>query len=186
MQQMQQDLLANGNYAPFLAYSLTPPALGAAGMAGYGMPHGIGPQFGVNPVGINPVAVNPAFGQVGMTPPGLGIQPGFGSLGLSQPIAAQQQFGTPQQQQLAATVHHLAHQAATLSVLGQQVGGTLQQLAQYVTWQGAIGQQVATLLNHLAQQCAWQAAQNRYAGLGQPAIYGQPFGQAGGFSRPFW
>ncbi|MGD9878825.1 MAG: hypothetical protein AB7F22_10075 [Reyranella sp.] len=154
---------------------------------GFGMPPGIGAQFGVNPIGINPVGINPAFGQVGMTPPGLGIQPGFSQGGLGQPIGAQQQFGTPQQQQqFAATVQHLAHQAATLSMLGQQVGGTLQQLAQYVTWQGAIGHQVATLLNHLAQQCAWQAAQNRYAGLGQPAIYGQPFGQTVGFSRPFW
>ena len=44
---MQQDLLANGNHAPYLAQALTPPILGAAGMmGGYGGTQGFGPQFG--------------------------------------------------------------------------------------------------------------------------------------------
>ena len=41
---MQQDLLANGNYAQYLAHALTPPILGAPGiMGGYGGTQGIGP-----------------------------------------------------------------------------------------------------------------------------------------------
>jgi hypothetical protein len=195
---MQQDLLANGNYAPYLAHTLTPPMLGASGMTGgYAMPQGIG--------------INPAFGQFGQAPfgqapfgqglPGNAIpygpfssQPGTGPQGL-QPFGAQHQTVTPQQQQqFAATIHHLAHQAATLATLGQQVGGTLQQLAQYVTWQGAIGHQIAGLLNQFAQQCAWQAAQSRPGGWGmqygqQPfgqTPFGQaPFGQAAAFNRLF-
>jgi hypothetical protein len=173
---MQQDLLANGNYASYLAHALTPPMHGAAGlMSGYGANQGISPQFG------NPQPGNPGFGQFGqgqfgqgqfgqdqfgqgngISQPNFGhqgLQSGFGQPGFGQHIAAQQQ------QQIAAMLHQLAHQAAAQVVLGQQI---------------------AAVLNQLAQQCAWQAqanGQNRHGGVG---AYGQPFGQAGGFNRPLW
>jgi len=219
MQPMQQDLLANGNYAQYLAHALTPPVPGTAGMmAGYGGHQGIGPQIGGNP-GFSQFGQG-QFGQGlpgqatgGMIPGGLAVQPGYGYPGLGygyqgqqpgvgQPFVAQQHLAA-QQQQVAATLHQLAHQAASQAVLGQQVGATLQQLAQYVASQGITGQQIAALLNQLAQQCAWQAqtaAQNRYGGwgpqFGSQAIYGQPFGygqangspfaQVGGFNRLLW
>jgi hypothetical protein len=196
---MQQDLLANGNHAPYLAQALTPPILGMAGMmSGYGGNQGFGPQFG-----------NPGFGQfgqgqgqfgqappgqgnTGVLPAGVAVQPGYGyqgpgqgqgygyqsqQPGLGQPLAAPQQLAA-QQHQIAATLHQLAHQAAAQAMLGQQI---------------------AAVLNQLAHQCAWQAqtaAQNRYGGFGSQAVYGQPFGygpangtpftQAGGFNRLLW
>jgi hypothetical protein len=189
---MQQDLLANGNHAPYLAQALTPPILGAAGMmGGYGGTQGFGPQFG-NPgfgqfgqgqFGQGPFGPGqPGQGNNGALPGGVAIQPGYGyqglQPGLGQPLAAPQQLATQQQQQIAATLHQLAHHAATQAMLGQQI---------------------AAVLNQLAHQCAWQAqmtSQNRYGGLGSQPVYGQPFGygqgngmpfgQAGGFNRPLW
>jgi hypothetical protein len=198
---MQQDLLANGNHAPYLAQALTPPILGAAGMmGGYGGTQGFGPQFG-NPgfgqfgqgqFGQAPFGHGPfgqgAFGQglagqgnSAAMPGSVAIQPGYGyqglQPGLGQPLGAPQQLAG-QQQQIAVTLHHLAHHAATQAMLGQQI---------------------AAVLNQLAHHCAWQAqtaSQNRYGGLGSQAAYGQPFGygqadgmsfgQAGGFNRPLW
>ena len=196
---MQQDLLANGNHAPYLAQALTPPILGAAGMmGGYGGTQGLGPQFG-----------NPGFGQFGQgqfgqgqfgqglpgqgnsgaMPGSVALQPGYGyqwpgygyqglQPGLGQPLAAPQQLATQQQQQIAAALHQLAHQAATQAMLSQQT---------------------AAVLNQLAHQCAWQAqaaSQHRHGGFGPQAVYGQPFGygqgdgtpfgQAGGFNRLLW
>jgi hypothetical protein len=196
---MQQDLLANGNYAPYLAQALTPPILGAAGMtSGYGAPQGFGPQFGNSGFGqfgqgqFGPGQFGPGQpgqGNNGVLPGGIAVQPGYGyqgpgygyqglQPGLGQPLAAPQQLAAQQQQQIAATLHQLAHQAATQAVLGQQI---------------------AAVLNQLAHQCAWQAQttpQNRYGGLGPQAVYGQPFGygqangtpfgQAGGFNRLLW
>lgn len=207
-----QDLMANGNYSPYLAQALTPPILGAAGtMGGYGGLQGIGQQigtpglgnpavgqFGQNPFGQNPF-VQGSFGQGtsgGLNPAaGFGVQQGFGQqLGQPQQVAAQQQ-------QIAATLHQLAHHVATHSVIGQQVGATLQQLAQYCTQQVMAGQQFAQLLNQLAQQCAWQAQAARAGGIGMQSVYGQPFGyggvphpamfaqpnpQAWGTNRPLW
>ena len=179
---MQQDLLANGNHAPYLAQALTPPILGAAGMmSGYGGPQGFGPQFG-----------NPGFGQFGQgqfgqglpgqgnssaLPGGIAVQPGYGyqglgygyqsqQPGLGQPFAAPQQLAA-QQQQIAAALHQLAHQAATQAMLGQQI---------------------AAVLNQIAHQCAWQAQttqQNRYGGFGSQAVYGQPFGYGPADGTPF-
>jgi len=194
---MQQDLLANGNHAPYLAQALTPPILGAAGMmGGYGGTSGFGPQYG-----------NPGFGQFGQgqfgqgllgqgnagaMPGGGAVQPGYGyqgpgygyqglQPGLGQPLAAPQQLAA-QQHQIAATLHQLAHHAAA-----------------HAATQAMLGQQIATVLNQLAHQCAWQAqttAQQRYGGFGSQAVYGQPFGygpasatpftQAGGFNRLLW
>jgi hypothetical protein len=194
---MQQDLLANGNHAPYLAQALTPPILGAAGMmGGYGGTQGFGPQFGnpgfgqfgqgqfgQGPFGQGPFGPGqPGQGNSGALPGGVAIQPGYGyqglQPGLGQPLAAPQQLATQQQHQIAATLHQLAHHAATQAMLGQQI---------------------AAVLNQLAHQCAWQAqmtAQNRYGGLGSQPVYGQPFGygqangmpfgQAGGFNRPLW
>src|SRR6266851_460505 len=174
---MQQDLLANGNHAPYLAQALTPPILGAAGMmGGYGGTQGLGPQFG-----------NPGFGQFGQgqfgqglpgqgnsgaMPGSVALQPGYGyqwpgygyqglQPGLGQPLAAPQQLAT-QQQQIAAALHQLAHQAATQAMLSQQT---------------------AAVLNQLAHQCAWQAqaaSQHRHGGFGPQAVYGQPFGYGQG------
>ena len=181
-----QELLANGNYTPFLAQALMPPGLGATGMMGsYGSNPGIGQQFG-----------NLGFANSGMN---LAGQQGFGQ----QPG---QQFGQPhqiasQQQQVAATLHQLAHQAATNTAIGQQIGATLQQLAQYCASQVVTGQQFAQLLNQLAHQCAWTAQAARGgAGMqpgfgqpfggqlfgGQPFGYGQSYAQPWGASRPLW
>ena len=195
-----QDLMANGNYSPFLTQALTPPFLGAAGtMSGYGGPQGIGPQTG------NPGVGNPALGPFGQGSFGQnGVN--FGTVGGVGPQAIGQQFGQPQQlaaqqqQQIAATLHQLAHHVAAQSAVGQQVGGTLQQLAQYCTHQVMAGQQFAQLLSQLAHQCAWQAHAARIGGIGTQAIQGQPFGyglanpalygqpgaQAWGFNRPVW
>ena len=178
---MQQDQLANGNYAQYLAHALTPPILGAPGiMGGYGGTQGIGPQFG-NPQFGNQQFGDSGFGQFGQGQPsqgntmlgGVAVQPGIGYQGL--------QLAMQQQQQIAATLHQLAHQAATQAMLGQQI---------------------AAVLNQLAHQCAVQvqtALQNRYGGLGTQAgggLYGQPFGyglgntvpfgQTWGFNRPSW
>lgn len=190
---MQQDQLANGNYAQYLAHALTPPILGASGiMGGYGGTQGIGPQFGSPQFG-NPQFGNPQFGNqqfgdsgfgqfgqglpgqgnTGTMPGGVAVQPGIGYQGM--------QLAMQQQQQIAATLHQLAHQAATQAMLGQQI---------------------AAVLNQLAHQCTGQvqtALQNRYGGLGTQAgggLYGQPFGyglgntvpfaQAWGHNRPSW
>jgi hypothetical protein len=188
-----QDVMANGNYAPFLAQALTPPFLGAAGttMGGYGGFQGTGPQFGGLGLG------SPGLGNAGL---GIGGQQGFG-----QQFGQPQQMTAQQQQQIAATLHQLAHHVAAHSAIGQQVGATLQQLAQYCIQGVVAGQQFAQLLNQLAQQCAWQAHAARVGGLGMQSIYGQPFGgqpfgigvanptpfgQSGlpawGFNRPAW
>src|SRR5258708_14093206 len=119
---MQQDLLANGNYAPYLAHTLTPPLFGAAGLTGgYNGNQGIGAQLG------NPQVGNPGVGPFGQGQFGQGQfgqgngllgQPNFGYQGLQpdvgQQIAAQQHH---QQQQIAATLHQLAHQAAIQAML---------------------------------------------------------------------
>ena len=198
---MQQDLLANGNHAPYLAQALTPPILGAAGMmGGYGGTQGFGPQFGnaglgqQGQFGQGPFGQGP-FGQPGQGnnsawPGGNAAQPGYGyqgqgygyqglqQQGLGQPLAAPQQLAAQHQQQIAGTLHQLAHHAATQAMLGQQI---------------------AAVLSQLAHQCAWQAqmaAQNRHGGVGSQPVYGQPygygqadgtpFGQAGGFNRLLW
>jgi len=197
-----QELLANGNYAPFLAQALTPPILGATGMMGsYGSNPGIGQHFG------NPGLGNPGFGQgqFGQGQFGQG-QFGLGNSGMN-PAGQQgfgQQLGQPhqiasQQQQVAATLHQLAHQVATNTAVGQQIGATLQQLAQYCASQVGAGQQFAQLLNQLAHQCAWTAQAARggmqpgfgqpFGGQpfgGQPFGYGQPYAQPWGASRPLW
>jgi hypothetical protein len=175
-----QELLANGSYAPFLAQALTPPFLAPTGvMGGYGPGQGIGQHFG-----------NPGFGQVGQGQFGLGN----GGLNLAGQQGFSQQLGQPQQiaqqqQQVAATLHQLAHQVATNTTIGQQIGATLQHLAQYCSSQVMAGQQFAQLLNQLAHQCAWTAQAARGGigaqGFGQPFGYGQPYGQAWGPNRPF-
>ena len=199
---MQQDLLANGNHAPYLAQALTPPILGAAGMmGGYGGTQGFGPQFGnaglgqfgqgqfgQGQFGQGPFG-QPGQGNSGAWPGGNAAQPGYGyqgqgygyqglQQGLGQPLAAPQQLAAQHQQQIAGTLHQLAHHAATQAMLGQQI---------------------AAVLSQLAHQCAWQAqmaAQNRHGGVGSQPVYGQPygygqadgtpFGQAGGFNRHLW
>jgi len=192
-----QDIMANGNYGPYLAQALTPPMLGSAGMSGYGGMQGIAPQFG------NPGFGNPAFSQFGQSSFGQGNSTSFypagnlvGQQGFGQQLGQPQQVAA-QQQQIAATLHQLAHHVAMHSAVGQQVGATLQQLAQYCT-QGVIaGQQFAQLLNQLAHQCAWQAQAAR-TGIGIAPVHGQPFGHGGtnvtpfgqpnvwGLNRPFW
>jgi hypothetical protein len=200
MQPMQQDLLANGNYAQFLAHALTPPNIGGGMMGSYGGPQGIGPHLGHEPgfgqfggqFGSQFGQGLPGQGSSGAIGGGVAAQPGYGYQGFGQPLAAQQQ-------QIAATLHQLAHQSAAQAQLGQQVGATLHQLAQYVASQGITGQQIAAVLGQLAHQCAWQAQatwQNRHAGFGSQAVYGQPFGygqgnvmpfgHAGGVNRPLW
>lgn len=204
---MQQDLLANGNHAPYLAQALTPPILGAAGMmGGYGGTQGFGPQFG-NPglgqfgqgqfgqgqFGQGPFG-QPGQGNSGAWPGGNAAQPGYGyqgqgygyqglqQQGLGQPLAASQQLAAQHQQQIAGTLHQLAHHAAA-----------------HAATQAMLGQQIAAVLSQLAHQCAWQAqmaAQNRHGGVGSQPVYGQPygygqadgtpFGQAGGFNRLLW
>jgi hypothetical protein len=189
-----QELLANGNYAPFLAQALTPPLFGGTGMMGaYGPHQGIGQQFG-NPGLGNQAFGNPAFGQFGQGQFGLGN----GGLSLAGQQGFGQQLGQPhqiaaQQQQVAATLHQLAHQVATNTAIGQQIGATLQQLAQYCVSQVATGHQFAQLLNQLAHQCAWTAQAARSGGIGMQAGFGQPFGygqqpyaQAWGANRPPW
>jgi hypothetical protein len=165
--------------------------LGAAGMSGYGGMQGIAPQLG------NPGFGNPAFSQFGQGQFGQGQfgqgnsaslypaagnfvgQPGFGQqLGQPQQLAAQQQ-------QIAATLHQLAHHVAAHSAVGQQVGATLQQLAQYCSQQVMAGQQFAQLLNQLAQQCAWQAQAARTGGIGIAPVHGQPFGYGQSNVTPF-
>jgi hypothetical protein len=196
-----QDIMANGNYGPYLAQALTPPMLGSAGMSGYGGMQGIAPQFGTSGFG-NPGFGNPAFSQFGQSSFGQGNSAGFYPPGLMGQQGFGQQPGQPQQvaaqqQQIAATLHQLAHHMAMHSAVGQQVGATLQQLAQYCT-QGVIaGQQFAQLLNQLAHQCAWQAQAAR-TGIGIAPVHGQPFGHGGtnvtpfgqpnvwGSNRPFW
>src|SRR5260370_35091045 len=75
-----QELLANGNYAPFLSQALTPPMFGGTGMMGaYGSHQGIGQQFG------NPGLGNPGFGQFG--------QGQFGQGHLAQGPFGQGQYG---------------------------------------------------------------------------------------------
>ncbi len=195
-----QEFLANGNHAPFLAQALTPPFLAATGMmGGYGANQGIGQQYG------NPGLGNPSFGQFGQGQFGPGLfgqgQFGHGQMGLGNGglnLAGQQGFGqqlgqshpiAAQQQQVAATLHQLAHHAATNTAIGQQIGATLQQLAQYCASQVVAGQQVAQLLNQLAHQCAWTAQAARGSGIqgfGQPFGYGQPQTQAWGPNRPQW
>lgn len=191
-----QDVMANGNYAPYLAQALTPPFLGAAGttMGGYGGMQGIGSQLGGLGLG------GPTLGSPG---PGFGAQQGFGQQLGPQQIAAQQQ--AQQQQQIAATLHQLAHHVAAHSSIGQQVGATLQQLGQYCIQGVMAGQQFAQLLSQLAQQCAWQAHAARAGGPGIQPVFGQPFGgqpfgvgmahpmafsqpsaQAWGLNRPYW
>jgi hypothetical protein len=199
---MQQDLLANGNHAPYLAQALTPPILGAAGMmGGYGGTQGFGPQFG-NPglgqfgqgqFGQGPFG-QPGQGNSGTWPGGNAAQPGYGyqgqgygyqglqQQGLGQPLAASQQLAAQHQQQIAGTLHQLAHHAAA-----------------HAATQAKLGQQIAAVLSQLAHQCAWQAqmaAQNRHGGVGSQPVYGQPYGngqadgtslgQAGGFNRLLW
>ena len=197
---MQQDLLANGNHAPYLAQALTPPILGAAGMmGGYGGTQGFGPQFGNAGLGQQGQFGQSPFGQPGQGnnsawPGGNAAQPGYDyqgqgygyqglqQQGLGQPLAAPQQLAAQHQQQIAGTLHQLAHHAAA-----------------HAATQAMLGQQIATVLNQLAHQCAWQAqttAQQRYGGFGSQAVYGQPFGygpasatpftQAGGFNRLLW
>jgi hypothetical protein len=126
---------------------------------------------------------------------GFGGQQGFG-----QQLGQNPQAVAQQQQQIAGTLHQLAHHVAAHSAIGQQVGTTLQQLAQYCIQGVVAGQQFAQLLNQLAQQCAWQAHAARIGGVGMPSIYGHPLGlglanpmpfgqtnaQGWGFNRPLW
>ncbi len=175
-----QELLANGNYAPFLAQALTPPMLGAAGMmgpqmgnAGFGQ---IGGQIGQGQFGQMP------FGQ-GQYGQGLfGQGTSFGGLPGLGPQLGQVQHIAHHQQQTAATLHQLAQYIAGRIQVGQQLAATLQQIAQYSAHQVASAYQMVNLLNHLAQQCAWhaQAGGGMTAGYGSP-FGGQPFGQ--GYSR---
>jgi hypothetical protein len=180
---MQQDLLANGNYAQYLAHALTPPNIGAGMMGGFGGPQGIGPQVGNNP-GFGQLGGQfggqfgqgvPGQGNSGINSGGFAVQPGYGYPGL------QPGFGQPhaaQQQQIATMLHQLAHQSAAQAQLGQQIAAVLSQLAHHCAWQA---------------QVTWQ---NRYGGFGSQAVYGQPFGygpangtpfgHAGGFNRPLW
>lgn len=165
-----QDLMANGNYAPYLAQALTPPILGTAGMSGYGM-QGIAPQL-ANP------GINPAFSSIGQAPFGnsAGLYPPggvMGQQGFGQQLGLPQQL-SGQQQQIASTLHHLAHFVAAHVAVGQQVGAALQQIAQYCIQQVATGQQLAQVLNQLAHQSAWQA--QRPGGLGFQSVHGMPFG----------
>ncbi len=182
-----QDSMANGTYGPYLAQALTPPMLGSAGMSGYGGMQGIAPQLG------NPGFGNPAFSQFGQSSFGPSSSASFypagnlmGQQGFGQQLGQPQQVAA-QQQQIAATLHQLAHHVAMHSAIGQQVGATLQQLAQYCTQGVVAGQQFAQLLNQLAHQCAWQAQAAR-TGVGIAPVHGQPFGQpnAWGLNRPFW
>ena len=189
-----QESMANGNYAPFLAQALTPPILGTTGMTGgYGPHQGIGQQFGNLGLG------NPGFGQ-GQVGPGNGLNLA-GQQGFGQQLGQQPHQIAAQQQQVAATLHQLAHQVATNTAVGQQIGATLQQLAQYCASQVVSGQQFAQLLNQLAHQCAWTAQAARggvgmqpgfgqpFGGQpfgGQPLGYGQPYAQPWGASRPLW
>src|SRR5262245_15844561 len=108
MQPVQQDLLANGSYAPYLAQTFAPPVFGApAMMGGYGAVQGINPQIGPQ---VGPPQV---FGQTVNPMAGIGVQPPYGNpLAGQQQIAAQQQLAA-QQQQIAATLHQLAQQVAT-------------------------------------------------------------------------
>lgn len=174
-----QELLANGNYTPYLAQAFMPPMLGNPS---------IGQQFG-SPVG-NPGWVNPSFGQFGQ---GLAGNSGW----LGQNVVGQpglgQQLGQPQQQQIAAQQQHvaavlqqLAHQAATNLSVGQQIIATLQQIAQYCASQITTGYQAVQVLNQLAQHCASLAHATRQSGLGSQTNYGfgQPLGY-GGVSMPF-
>ena len=205
-----QDLMANGNYAPYLAQALTPPMLGAAGMmSGYGGTPGIAPQFG------SPGLGNPGFGQFGQGQYGQG-QYGQGQVGqgnnpnpnwaggltghqgFGQQLGQPQQVAAQQQQQIAATLHQLAHYVASRTAIGQQIGATLHQLAQHCNSQVIAGQQFAQVLNQLAHQCAWAAQAARADGFGTQAVYGLPFGSGqpygqmasfnhvGGFNRPVW
>src|SRR4051812_37412418 len=107
-----QDIMANGNYGPYLAQALTPPMLGSAGISGYGGMQGVAPQLG-NPGFGNPGFGNPAFSQFGQSSFGPGGSASFYPAG--SPMGHQgfgQQLGQPQQaaqqQQIAATLHQLA------------------------------------------------------------------------------
>jgi hypothetical protein len=195
-----QDLMANGNYAPYLTQALTPPIFGAPGtMSGYGGLPGIGPQIG-NPTPGNPVLGPFGQGSSGQNGVNFGTVGGVGQQGFGQQIGQPQPLAAQQQQQIATTLHQLAHHVATQSAIGQQVGGTLQQLAQHCMQQVMTGQQFAQLLNQLAHQCAWHAQAARIGGIGTQAIQSQPFGyglanpvpygqpgaQAWGFNRPVW
>jgi hypothetical protein len=197
-----QDFMANGNHAPYLAQALAPPVFGStAAMGSYGGMQGIAPQIG------NPGVGNPAFGQFGQGPFGQGNSPIFnpassfaGQQGFGQQLGQPQHLAAQQQQQIAATLHQLAHHVATHATIGQQVGNTLQQLAQYCTQQVMAGQQFAQVLNQLANQCASQAQAARTGGLGVQSIqgpsvgygvpsmapFGQPNAQAWGSNRPLW
>ncbi len=195
-----QELLANGNYAPYLAQALTPPIVGAAGTIGsYGGNPGIGQQFGT-PGMSNPSWGNPAFGQFGQGLAGqgnsgnlnvlgaLGGQNIFGQQGFGQQLGQPQQHQiAAQQQQIATVLHQLAHHAAVNLAVGQQVTSTLQQIAQYCASQMMTGYQAVQILNQLAHQSAWLAQATRQGGLGQQAIYGfgQPLGYGGVNVAPF-
>ena len=180
-----QELLANGNYAPFLAQALSSPMPGA----GYGMNPAIGQPFG--PAGFGP-------GQFGQGQLGQGLfgqgqlgQSPFGQAGgLTQGFG--QQLGQPhnamQQQQVAATLHQLANYLMHRIQVGQQIAATLQHIAQHAVQQIGVGYQFAQVLNQLAHQCAWHAQQAQGGNLGMPMGVGQPFGhqsfgQPWGFNR---
>jgi hypothetical protein len=167
-------------------------------MSGYGGPQGIGPQTG-GPAGGNPALGPFGQGSSGQNGVNFGAVGGVGQQGFGQQFGQPQQPGAQHQQQIAATLHQLAHHVAAQAAMGQQVGGTLQQLAQYCIHQVMVGQQFAQLLNQLAHQYAWQAQAARIGGMGTQAIQGQPFGyglnpalygqpgaQAWGFNRPVW
>ena len=175
---MQQDLLANGNHAPYLAQALTPPILGAAGMMGYGGTQGFGPQFG-----------NPGLGQFGQGQFGQGQ---FGQGPFGQPGQGNNSAwpgGNAAQPGYGYQGQGYGYQGLQQQGLGQPLAAPQQLAAQHQ-------QQIAAVLSQLAHQCAWQAqmaAQNRHGGVGSQPVYGQPygygqadgtpFGQAGGFNR---
>ena len=196
-----QNLLANGNYAPYLAQAMTPPIPGGGMMNVYGAPPGIGQEFGAPPFGVGPLGqmvgghIGGQFGhQFGPAALGAlaagalhggtpfqGLQTGFG----------QQQL--PQQQQVAATLHQLAHHAVQQAMIGHQISANLQHIANYIGWRAQAAPQVAQMLSHLAQQCALQAQggmQHPFAAQGQPFGHGLggpgSFGQAWGQHRPLW
>jgi hypothetical protein len=177
MQGMQQDLLANGNYAQYLAQALTPPNPGAGMIGGYGGAQGIGGQIGQ---GV------PGQATSGMIP-GVGGQPGYGYPAVGQPFAAQLPFAA-HQQHIAGTLHQLAHQAVAQAVLGQQIAAVLNQLAHQCAWQAQTPWQNRPV--GFGQQFGFgpQAAYGQPFGYGQASgmPFGQTFGQTSGSNRPVW
>jgi hypothetical protein len=197
-----QNLLANGNYAPYLAQAMTPPFPGLGMTSVYGAPPGIGQEFGTPPFGVGmpgQIGGGQFGGQLGgqfgnqFGPAGPGGLQGAPFLGGYQGL--QGGLGQPQvmqQQQLAATLHQLAHHAVQSGMIGQQISANLQHLANYIGWRSHFAPQIAQVLNQLAQQCAGQQGglHNPLAASGQPFGHGfgasPQFGQAWGQYRPLW